>query len=61
MSVFASFFDYGFLKTALLAVLLIMPLFSLLGTMVVNRGMAFSRMRSVTPRSPAWASACCAG
>ena len=41
MNPFTSFFDYGFLKTALLAVLLIMPLFSLLGTMVVNRGMAF--------------------
>ena len=34
-------FDYDFMRRALLAVLLIMPLFSLLGTLVVNNGMAF--------------------
>ena len=34
-------FDYDFMRRALLAVLLVMPLFSLLGTLVVNNGMAF--------------------
>ncbi len=34
-------FDYDFMRRALIAVLLIMPLFSLLGTLVVNNGMAF--------------------
>lgn len=33
--------DYAFMRYALLGVLLIMPLFSLLGTMVVNNGMSF--------------------
>ncbi len=36
-----SFWDYSFMHTALLAVVLIMPLFSMLGTLVVNNGMAF--------------------
>lgn len=36
-----SWWRYDFMRTALLAVLLIMPLFSLLGTMVVNNGMSF--------------------
>lgn len=36
-----SLFDYDFMRRALLAVLLIMPLFALLGTLVVNNGMAF--------------------
>lgn len=36
-----SFWDYAFMRQALLAVLLIMPLFSMLGTLVVNNGMAF--------------------
>lgn len=36
-----SFWDYSFMRNALLAVLLIMPLFSMLGTLVVNNGMAF--------------------
>lgn len=34
-------FTYEFMQRALLAVLLMMPLFSLLGTLVVNNGMAF--------------------
>ncbi len=36
-----AFWDYGFMRLALAAVLLIMPLFALLGTMVVNNGMSF--------------------
>lgn len=36
-----SWWDYGFMRNALLAIVLIMPLFSLLGTLVVNNGMAF--------------------
>ncbi len=36
-----SFWEYAFMRQALLAVLLIMPLFSLLGTMIVNNGMSF--------------------
>ncbi len=36
-----SFWDYDFMRLALLAVLLIMPLFAVLGTMVVNNGMSF--------------------
>lgn len=35
-------FDYDFMRRALLAVLLIMLPVSLLGTLVVNNGMAFS-------------------
>ena len=34
-------FSYDFLRRALLGVVLMMPLFSLLGTLVVNNGMAF--------------------
>lgn len=41
MSDWLSMFDYGFMQYALLAVCLIMPLFALLGTMVVNNGMSF--------------------
>lgn len=33
--------DYAFMRNALLAVVMIMPLFSLLGTLVVNNGMSF--------------------
>ena len=36
-----SFWDYEFMRLALLAVLFIMPLFAILGTMVVNNGMSF--------------------
>ena len=35
------FIDYAFMKNALLAVLLISPIFAILGTMVVNNKMAF--------------------
>lgn len=34
-------FSYDFMQRALLAILLIMPLFSLLGTLVVNQGLSF--------------------
>lgn len=34
-------FTYEFMRTALFAVLLIMPLFALMGTMIVNNGMSF--------------------
>ena len=33
--------QYDFMRNAFVAVLLIMPLFALLGTLVVNNGMAF--------------------
>ncbi|MBQ9413851.1 MAG: metal ABC transporter permease [Clostridia bacterium] len=36
-----AFWQYDFMRTAFFAVLLIMPLFSILGTMVVNNGMSF--------------------
>lgn len=36
-----SFWDYEFMRNALWAILLIVPLLSLLGTLVVNNGMAF--------------------
>ena len=35
------FWDYSFMRSALLAIVLIMPLFSMLGTLVVNNGMSF--------------------
>ena len=41
MEALATMFTYEFMQRALLAVLLMMPLFSLLGTLVVNNGMAF--------------------
>ena len=41
MSPLFSFWQHDFMRTALLAILLIMPLFALLGTLVVNNGMAF--------------------
>ena len=34
-------FQYEFMKNALIAILLITPLFGLLGTMIVNNKMAF--------------------
>lgn len=36
-----SWLDYGFMRNALLAVLIITPLFGLLGTMIVNKKMAY--------------------
>ena len=39
--------EFDFMKNALLAVLLVSPVFGLLGTMVVNNRMVFSRMLSV--------------
>ncbi|MBQ3069519.1 MAG: metal ABC transporter permease [Clostridia bacterium] len=41
MDLIRPFLEYEFMRNALFAVLLIMPLFSLLGTMVVNNGMSF--------------------
>ena len=41
MDALFSWWQYDFMRSALFAVLLIMPLFALLGTMVVNNGMAF--------------------
>ncbi len=41
MSDVFSMFEYGFMQYALAAICLIMPLFALLGTMVVNNGMSF--------------------
>ena len=35
------FMDYAFMKNAFLAILLISPIFAILGTMVVNNKMAF--------------------
>lgn len=36
-----SWLDYGFMKNALIAILIITPLFGLLGTMIVNKKMAY--------------------
>lgn len=36
-----SWLDYGFMRNALTAILIITPLFGILGTMIVNRKMAF--------------------
>lgn len=36
-----SWMNYGFMKNALLAILIITPLFALLGTMIVNKKMAY--------------------
>lgn len=35
------FIDYEFMKNALLAIILISPIFAILGTMIVNNKMAF--------------------
>jgi zinc transport system permease protein len=36
-----SWLDYGFMRSALIAILIITPLFGLLGTMIVNKKMAY--------------------
>ena len=36
-----SWLDYGFMRNALWAILIITPLFALLGTMIVNKKMAY--------------------
>ena len=36
-----SWLEYGFMRNALIAVLIITPLFGLMGTMIVNKKMAF--------------------
>ena len=42
-------FEYEFMRQAVLAILIITPLFGLLGTMIVNRKMAFFQMRLDIP------------
>lgn len=41
MSLFTEWLQYGFMRNAFVAMLLITPLFGILGTMIVNRKMAF--------------------
>ena len=41
LEVLFSWWEYDFMRRAFFAILLIMPLFAMLGTMVVNNGMAF--------------------
>jgi zinc transport system permease protein len=41
MSYLTSWLDYGFMRNALVAILVITPLFGLLGTMIVNKKMAY--------------------
>ena len=36
-----SWMDYGFMRSALLAIFIITPLFGLMGTMIVNKKMAY--------------------
>lgn len=40
-NIFTEWLQYGFMKNALIAVLIITPLFGILGTMIVNKKMAF--------------------
>ena len=47
-----SWLDHNFMKNALLAVLLVTPLFGLLSTMVVSSRMAFFPIRWGMGRSP---------
>ena len=35
------FINYGFMKNAILAIILVSPIFAILGTMIVNNKMAF--------------------
>lgn len=41
MNSLSTFLEYGFMRNALLAILIITPLFGILGTMIVNNKMAF--------------------
>lgn len=41
MTFFTEWWEYGFMRSAFVAILIITPLFGLLGTMIVNRKMAF--------------------
>ena len=41
LEIFSSWLEYDFMKQALIAVLIITPLFGILGTMIVNNKMAF--------------------
>ncbi|SFG62378.1 zinc transport system permease protein [Lachnospiraceae bacterium C7] len=38
---YLSWLDYGFMKNAIIAILIITPLFGIIGTMIVNKKMAF--------------------
>lgn len=51
--------EFAYMKNAFLAVLLITPLFGLVGTMVVNNKMSFFPMRSAIRPSPESPSAFC--
>ena len=42
--------QFGFMRTALLAILIVSPLFALMGTLIVNNRMAFFPTPSGTPR-----------
>lgn len=55
------FIDYEFMKNALLAIILISPIFAILGTMIVNNKMAFfsdalghSALTGIAIRQFAW-------
>ena len=48
-----SWWQYDFMRTALWAILLLVPLLAMLGTLVVNNGMSFSRMPWGIRLSPA--------
>lgn len=41
---FTAWWSYGFMRNAFIAILIITPLFGILGTMIVNNKMAFSQM-----------------
>lgn len=41
MTDWTSWLDYGFMRSALIAILIITPLFGLMGTMIVNKKMAY--------------------
>ena len=41
MEMFTVWWEYGFMRNAFFAILIITPLFALLGTMIVNNKMAF--------------------
>ena len=51
-----SWLQYDFMKYAFLAILIITPLFGLMGTMIVNRKMAFFSDALQIPglRTPLW-------
>ena len=55
------FINYEFMKNALIAIVLISPIFAILGTMIVNNKMAFfsdalgnSALTGIALRKPNW-------